>query len=663
MPVYNPDAPGPSPGKRPFGTAWQIQARLDPPAAAAETPRGDALNTGILCDGLRAIDLDIDNPTLAQRCRAIAVEMFGEAPIRTRRNSPRCLILYRAAAGYPEKRVLAGALGKIEVLGHGQQFVAFGGHESGADLEWFPDAPGDETLESIPPVTEDDITAFFEACAPVINATVRHKAGNGADHAPSDPQTDPLRLAAELHAIPNVGPADWDWWNRIGMAVWAATGGSEIGWQAWDAWSARHPAYDRAETRKRWEHYPTSPPDRIGAGSIIHLAREARKAAPTAQSAEPAEPPAATQRLVDQFVWFRDIQPQIDVRDFVQGLLLERSSIVIYGQSNSGKTFWTTTLALHIAAGQPWHGRRVEQGGVIYCALEGGIGFSNRVAAWREETGFGSYDLPFAAIPAALNLLDPEADTVPLIDAVNQAKKRMAAPLRLIVIDTLARALAGGNENAPDDMGALVGNMDRIRAETGAAVAFVHHSGKDQAKGARGHSSLQAAIDTEIEVTADEFGEGRMATVVKQRELRKGEAFSFTLRTVELGQNRHGEPVTTCVVEAGEGHTAGAVTARRRLTGHNKRALEILANLVATAGRGGHSGVPGGYLSVPEKWWRDRFYDQAMPGAEDDAKKKAFRRAADALIESRRVGMADKRVWLTDARGPIQVAENGDTEV
>jgi RecA-family ATPase len=48
--------------------------------------------------------------------------------------------------------------------------------------------------------------------------------------------------------------------------------------------------------------------------------------------------------------------------------------------------------------------------------------------------------------------------------------------------------MAGGNENAPDDMGALVRNIDRLRAETGAAVLLVHHTGKDTSRGARGHS-------------------------------------------------------------------------------------------------------------------------------------------------------------------------------
>lgn len=343
-------------------------------------------------------------------------------------------------------------------------------------------------------------------------------------------------------------------------------------------------------------------------------------------------------------VWYSAITPQLDAGDFVQGLLMEQSAAVVYGQSNSGKTFWTTDLALHVAAGRPWCGRRVDQGGVVYCVLEGGIGFQNRVSAWKEETGLGGYDLPFVSVPAALNLLSPDGDTDRLIAAIEWAKQRMAVPLKLIVIDTLARALAGGNENAPDDMGALVVNMDLIREKTGAAVLFVHHSGKDQARGARGHSSLQAAIDTEIEVVDDEEGGTRTATVVKQRELTKGDVLEFSLRVVELGANRHGEPVTTCVVIAAA--ESQARPKRLRFSGHTKNAFEILTNLLAEQGRAGHSGTPNGARSVPDEWWRDRFYQHAMPGAEQAAKQKAFRRAADALMDCRSVAMNNGRVWL-----------------
>ena len=106
--------------------------------------------------------------------------------------------------------------------------------------------------------------------------------------------------------------------------------------------------------------------------------------------------------------------------------------------------------------------------------------------------------------------------------------------------------MAGGNENASEDMGALVINSDHIRRETKAHVCFIHHSGKDSARGARGHSSLLAAADTEIEVTNDDGA--RIARVTKQREMECSGEFSFSLHVVTLGENRRGKPVTSCVV-------------------------------------------------------------------------------------------------------------------
>lgn len=338
---------------------------------------------------------------------------------------------------------------------------------------------------------------------------------------------------------------------------------------------------------------------------------------------------------------FDQIEPCLDAADFVQGILTRQSAIVIYGESNSGKTFWTTDLALHIAAGLPWNGRRVEQGAVVYCVLEGGVGFKNRVAAWRRHHGLEDASIPFVAIPAGLNLLDPEADTPRLIETINAVAADLGVPVVLVVIDTLSRALAGGNENAPDDMGALVTNMDTIRSSTGAATAFVHHSGKDAARGARGHSLLRAAIDTEIEVTAPEDTDQRKVEIVKQRDLPKGGSFGFRLDLVELGRNRHSEPVTSCIPI----HLDAAPTTRGRLKGDAAVAYDILNDAIAEHGQT-HPDSPPGTPSVPVDWWRDRFYDRAKAGASQDTKQKAFRRAADTLIGMHRIATHAERVWV-----------------
>ena len=265
------------------------------------------------------------------------------------------------------------------------------------------------------------------------------------------------------------------------------------------------------------------------------------------------------------FHTFSDIQHAAEVVDFIEDLLVMGAMSIIYGQSNCGKTFWVQDLVKHVIAGIPWRGQAVDRGAVLYLALEGGRqAFNNRIFALKQEMGWEGHDLPLAFITVPINLLNPDADVQPLIDTVTVVAKRFAeadCPVRWIVIDTLSRALAGGNENSSDDMGSLVLNMDRLRAATSAHVSGVHHSGKDEARGARGHSLLLGATDTEIEII--ERQGTRTVTVTKQRDLPTLEPFAFKLKQVEIGTNRRGKPITTCLVEyRGNTNQAGQGTKR-----------------------------------------------------------------------------------------------------
>ena len=94
-----------------------------------------------------------------------------------------------------------------------------------------------------------------------------HRPGNSG-------QADALDVAAALAVLAN-DDLDWEQWNTIGLACWRATGGSEAGYAALAAWSSKSAKFDARTTRARWDHFATSPPDRIGAGTLFHMAREA----------------------------------------------------------------------------------------------------------------------------------------------------------------------------------------------------------------------------------------------------------------------------------------------------------------------------------------------------------------------------------------------------
>jgi len=276
-----------------------------------------------------------------------------------------------------------------------------------------------------------------------------------------------------------------------------------------------------------------------------------------------------------------EIEPVTEAQDFVEGLFCEGQFSVIYGESNTGKTFFATDVAMHVALGWPWRGGEVQQGAVLYVAAEGGYGIKNRVAAFKEHHGITGR-VPFVVVPESVDLLNPDGDADRITTAARQVEECTGFPVKMIVVDTLSRALAGGDENTSRDMGALVNNVDKLRWQTGAHICLVHHAGKDTSKGARGHSLLRAATDTEVEIVRPEEGGMAVANVRKQRELPCEGVFSFKLEPIELGRDHRGKPVTSCVVT----HTDATATRKSgaKLTPDQKAFLDVVKSALADEG-------------------------------------------------------------------------------
>lgn len=245
---------------------------------------------------------------------------------------------------------------------------------------------------------------------------------------------------------------------------------------------------------------------------------------------------------------FSDMRAHLSDSYIVKGLIKPGTLVAIIGAPKCGKTFFGTNLALHIASGALWRGKKVKGGLVVYAALEGPASAENRFVASRENGGFAP-GIPLKLTPGPINLREP-LDVQALIEFVRLAESEHGCKCVAIFVDTLSRAIAGGDENGPEDMGALIAGADAVRLATSSTVILVHHFGKDETRGGRGHSSLKAALDTEIEVTTR--GTLKIATVASQRNLPEGEQFAFALRVVELGKDEDGNPVTTCVVTESE---------------------------------------------------------------------------------------------------------------
>lgn len=254
--------------------------------------------------------------------------------------------------------------------------------------------------------------------------------------------------------------------------------------------------------------------------------------------------------------------------------LLDRGAMsVVYGPSNVGKSFVALDAAYSIATNQKWLDRDTHKGSVLYIAAEGGRRFKRRLQAILKHRPHKG-TIPFELIDRPIDLRTDDAHMKALIEICKDIKN-----VELIVIDTLSRALSGGDENSSVDMGKLVTTLDTIRQRTAAHLMVIHHSGKDQARGARGHSLLRAATDTELELT-----ETKELWVRKQRDLDMPKtAFRFRLDSMVLKQDGQGRDVKSAAVRWLGANEFELIA----LSPQDMRVVRVLGDCMASAGEGG----------------------------------------------------------------------------
>lgn len=119
----------------------------------------------------------------------------------------------------------------------------------------------------------------------------------------------------------------------------------------------------------------------------------------------------------------------------------------------------------HIATGKPWAGKPVTQGAVIYVVGEGGIGVPHRIRAWEQTLNGGSPIDALYRVDCPIFPASPES-VQQVIQAAKDVKTATNMPIRLIILDTLARCFGGSDENAAKDMGAFIQGYDYIKAAT-----------------------------------------------------------------------------------------------------------------------------------------------------------------------------------------------------
>lgn len=231
-------------------------------------------------------------------------------------------------------------------------------------------------------------------------------------------------------------------------------------------------------------------------------------------------------------------------RPLVDGVINQGTFALVYGKPGAAKTFNMIDMGVSIAMGKPWAGQyQTSRGAVFYIAAEGGTGIHQRVTAALDHHD-APQDTPFYLMPASVDFVTSNEDAKVIAKLANKAAERSGHPLRMVVIDTVNRSMGGGDENSAVDMGKFIANVDLLRSATGATVVAIHHTGKDENRGARGHSSLLGALDTEILVKSN----GQIEST-KQRDLPELETVAaFVLLDRGIGSDPDGRPLGSAIV-------------------------------------------------------------------------------------------------------------------
>jgi len=192
-----------------------------------------------------------------------------------------------------------------------------------------------------------------------------------------------------------------------------------------------------------------------------------------------------------------DLFPLLSVADLanlkppaflIDALLPAGGFSVLFGPSGVGKSFLALDWSLCVASGLPWYGQQARAGWVLYIAAEGRSGLGIRVAAWQHARRQPKVER-IRFLPDAVNLLSAEA-----IAKARRTLAELPEPPTLVVIDTMARSMIGGDENAARDVGQFIAAADELCKPSGAARLIVHHTGKN-GEDERGSSALRGAAD------------------------------------------------------------------------------------------------------------------------------------------------------------------------
>lgn len=232
----------------------------------------------------------------------------------------------------------------------------------------------------------------------------------------------------------------------------------------------------------------------------------------------------------------------------VRGYLPQNSFGVVFGQPGTYKSFFTISLACHIATGKEWNNCEVEQSGVLYICAEGGGGSPRRFKAWSDEYNNGCTISNLKCIKQPVHMTY-EDHLLSLKQSIRNEIQNSGITFGLVIIDTLARCFGGEDENSTKAMCAFISACDEIKTEFGSTVLVVHHQGRTEKEVARGNSALYGADDFEY-MLKKPSSDSKNEVVLKCKKMKESEEpedIAFNLKSRFIKKDKYGKDLNSLV--------------------------------------------------------------------------------------------------------------------
>jgi hypothetical protein len=336
---------------------------------------------------------------------------------------------------------------------------------------------------------------------------------------------------------------------------------------------------------------------------------------------------------------FDDIQVGTEPPYLIEELVPARGIVMLWGKKKSLKSFLLFGALFHVAKGWDFHGRTVKQGHVVYCAFEGGLGYSKRIEALRKEYAIDpvSEKTPMHLLRGGANLI---AEHPKLVEEIRRTMEG-TQPV-VVALDTLNRSLHG-SESKDVDMANYIRAAEAIRDAFDCVVIIVHHCGWDESR-PRGHSSLGGAVDAELSVSREE--ELVTLTVEEMKDGPEGGQVIGRTKTWTIGIDDNGKEMTSLVIVPADESDQPAIKkrGRQKMTDRQVLALDLLNRCLGRHGTPLPPGLDiGETIGVHLSKWHEALTAANALGRHDD---KEWQRIQQALQARNLIRIHVPWVWV-----------------